>query len=191
MRRREAILEAATAILIDDGYARLSTRTIAARAGMRPGNLQYYYRAKVDVVRAMLGRYLDAAARAVETRIAADGATPQARLHSAIDGILADQESPESCRFFRELWALAAHDRTVEAAMRDFYTGYWRRVVALLLEANPGHGRPRAERRAALLIAMIEGLMLFRSPRPPYSLPIPALERELHALAERVVLDAP
>ena len=38
-----------------DGYALLSTRKIAARAGMRPGNLQYYYRTKEDVVRAVLG----------------------------------------------------------------------------------------------------------------------------------------
>jgi AcrR family transcriptional regulator len=189
-QRRETILEAATAILVEEGHARLSTRTIAARAGMRAGNLQYYYRAKADVVRAMLGRYLERAARAIETRISAGGATAQARLHAAIDGVLADQESPESCRFFRELWALAAHDPAVDAAMRDFYSGYWRRVVELLLDTNRGLGRPRAERRAALLIAMFEGLMLFRSPRPPYALPIPALEKELHALAETLVLDA-
>jgi AcrR family transcriptional regulator len=190
-RRREAILDAATAILLEDGYARLSTRTIAARAGMRPGNLQYYYRAKVDVVRAMLERCLAGAARAVQARIAADGATREARLHSAVDGILADQTSPESCRFFRELWALAAHDPAVDAAMREFYTGYWRRVVDLLLETNPDLGRPRAERRAALLLATIEGLMLFRSPRPPYALPIPGLAKELHLLLDRVVRDGP
>jgi AcrR family transcriptional regulator len=187
--RREAILAAATAILVDDGYARLSTRNIAARAGMRPGNLQYYYRSKNDVVRAMLARYLERAAQAVEERIAARGGSAAERLHAAVEGVLADQESPQSCRFFRELWALAAHDPAVDAAMRDFYTGYWRRVVALLLAINPPLGRPRAERRAALVIAMFEGLMLFRTRQPPHALPIPALEKELHALVARLALD--
>ena len=42
--RSAAILDAATAILVEEGYAHLSTRKIAARAGMHPGNLQYYYR---------------------------------------------------------------------------------------------------------------------------------------------------
>lgn len=192
--RREAILEAATAILTHEGYARLSTRNIAARAGMRVGNLQYYYRAKNDVVRAMLERYLERAAAGVEARIAAAAAAtpgPLAAvgcLHSAIDGVLADQESAESCRFFRELWALAAHDPAVDAAMREFYTGYWRKVVALLLATNPSLGRPRAERRAALLVAMFEGLMLFRGRQPPHALPLPALEKELHAVVERLTL---
>jgi AcrR family transcriptional regulator len=190
--RREAILDAATAILVHDGYAHLSTRKIAARAAMRPGNLQYYYRSKQDVVRAVLERYLERAVESVETRIgAADDGTPTSRLHSALDGVLADQISAESCRFFWELWALAAHDAAVAEAMREFYARYWRRVVALLLATNPDLGRPRAERRAALLIAMFEGLTLFRSRRPPYALPLPALEKELRALVEHLALEVP
>ena len=42
--RAEAILDAATAILIDDGYAKLSMRKIATHAGVHIGHLQYYYR---------------------------------------------------------------------------------------------------------------------------------------------------
>lgn len=189
--RRDTILDAATAILVHDGYALLSTRKIAARAGMRPGNLQYYYRTKEDVVRAVLERYLDRAFQALETRLAdADGA-PAARLHSALDAALADQRSAESCRFFFELWALAAHDHSVADAMREFYARYWRRVVTLVLEVNPALGRPRAERRAALFIALLEGLTLFRARRPPHELPLPALERELRALVDHLVLEVP
>ncbi len=189
--RRDTILDAATAILVHDGYPLLSTRKIAARAGMRPGNLQYYYRTKQDVVRAVLERYLDRAFHTLETRLAAADGAPATRLQSALDAALADQRSAESCRFFFELWALAAHDHSVAEAMREFYTRYWRRVVALILEVNPALGRPRAERRAALLIATLEGLTLFRSRRPPHELPLPALERELRGLVDRLVLEAP
>jgi len=191
LERRDTILDAATAILVHEGYALLSTRKIAARAGMRPGNLQYYYRTKEDVVRAVLERYLDRAFEALETRLAETDGAPAARMRSALEAALADQRSAESCRFFFELWALAAHDHSVAEAMRDFYARYWRRVVAMILDVNPALGRPRAERRAALLIAMLEGLQLFRSRTPPHELPLPALERELRQLVDHLVLEVP
>lgn len=190
-RRREAILDAATAILIDEGYARLSTRKIAARAGIRPGNLQYYYPSKQEVVRAVLERYLERAVRAVEGRVAAASAAAPVRLQAALDGILADQESAATCRFFWELLALAARDSAIAEAMSAFYERYWREVVGAFLGANPALGRPRAERRAALLIALLEGLSLFRSRRDPRRLPLPGLEKELRALVQHLATEVP
>jgi AcrR family transcriptional regulator len=186
--RVESILDAATAILIDDGYAGLSTRKIAARADVRLGHLQYYFPTKQDVVRALLERYLERASRSVAERIAA-AATPTSRLDAALDVILADQLNGDDCRFFWELWALAARDPAVADAMQVFYRGYWRSMVAALLDVEPALGRPRAERRAALLIAMLEGLSLFRSRSESRELPLPFLERELRGLARRLATD--
>lgn len=187
--RNEAILDAATAILIDDGYAALSMRKIATRAGMHIGHLQYYYPTKQDVVRAMLERYLDDAVGRVAARIAQSGADPAACALSALDAILADQESAETCRFFWELWALAARDAAIATAMRAFYERYWREVVTTLVAANPALGRARAGRRAALLVALLEGLTLFRSRENPCDLPLPGLKQELRALLRHFVSD--
>ncbi len=187
--RAEAVLDAATAILIDEGYAKLSTRKIAARAGMHVGHLQYYYATKQDVIRAMLERYLDQATGRVAARIARTGGDPDACALSALDAILADQESAETCRFFWELWALAARDATIATAMRAFYQRYWQGVVATLVAANPALGRARAGRRAALLVATLEGLTLFRSRENPRELPLPGLQEELHALLRHFVSD--
>jgi AcrR family transcriptional regulator len=184
--RIEAILDAATAILIDEGYARLSTRKIAACAGVRPGHLQYYYPTKQDVVRGLLERYLERATLAFGERLAAGNTSPEKRLESALDGILDDQKSAESCRFFWELWALAARDPAVADAMQAFYRAYWKNRVTALLDAGPALGRPRAERRAALVIAMLEGLTLFRTRTAARDLPLPFLERELRSLVRRL-----
>jgi AcrR family transcriptional regulator len=185
LRRTEAILDAATAILIEKGYAHLSTRKIAARAGIRAGNLQYYYRSKQDVVRAVLDRYLERAMWRVKARIEEAGLAEES-LEIALTSILADQQSAENCRFFWELWALAARDPEVAEAMSAFYEGYWRAMVITLLRENPVLGRPRAERRAALLVSMLEGLTLFRSRKDPRELPLPGLERELRSLVRRL-----
>ncbi len=187
--RVEAILDAATRILIDEGYARLSTRKIAARAGVRPGHLQYYYPTKQDVVRGLLERYLERATAALGARMAANAATPALRLEVLLDGILRSQEDIENARFFWELWALAARDPAVADAMQSFYRSYWRAVVGALLDAEPALGRPRAERRAALLVAMLEGLTLFRSRAASRELPLPFLERELRSVVRRLATD--
>ncbi len=179
--RIETILDAATRILIDEGYAQLSTRKIAARAGIRPGHLQYYFPTKQAVVRGLLERYLGRATAAADAR-AGD-------LDAVLDGILADQAAGEGARFFWELWALAARDSEVAEAMRTFYRGYWRNLVAALLATAPALGRPRAERRAALLVAMLEGLTLFRARGEDHALPLPFLERELRSLVRTLAND--
>ena len=137
----------------------------------------------------MLERYLDRAVGEVEARMASTGGYPMARVRSALDALLADQRDADRCGFFWELWALAARDAAVATAMRTFYERCWREVVAVLVGANPELGRARAGRRAALLIATLEGLTLFRSRRAPRELPLPGLEKELRALVRHFVSD--
>jgi AcrR family transcriptional regulator len=186
-QRIEAILDAATAILIEDGYGELSTRKNAARAGVRPGHLQYYFRTKQDVVQGLLERYL---ARATDALAARSGtAAEPATLDAALDGLLADQRDGDRSRFLWELWALAAHDPAVAAAMQAFYRAYWRAVVTTLIATEPALGRPRAERRAALIVALLEGLSLFRTRDERRDLPLPLLERELRSLVRSLATD--
>lgn len=187
--RVEAILDAATRVLVQEGYARLSTRRIAAEAGIRPGHLQYYFPTKEAVVRGVLERYLARASEALTSRIAAEATTPAERVDAILDAMLREQQSAETARFFWELFALAARDSAVADAMQAFYRAYWRTLVGALLAVEPGLGRPRAERRAALVIAMLEGLSLFRTRGPTRELPLPFLERELRSLIRRLATD--
>ncbi len=187
--RIEAILDAATRILIDEGYAELSTRKIAARANIRPGHLQYYYPTKQDVVRGLLERYLERAVATFGERATPHATAPVDSIDAILDGILRDQADPESSHFFWELWALAARDPAVAAAMEGFYRAYWRAIVSALLAAEPRLGRPRAERRAALVVAMLEGLSLFRTRTGTRELPLPFLERELRSVVRKLATD--
>lgn len=180
-RRSEEILDAATRILIEDGYAQLSTRKIAAAAGIRPGNLQYYYRTKQDVVRALLERYLARSLQAIEARVAATAGTPAAALRVALDGILADQQS-DACQFFWEVWALAARDATVARAARGFYERYRHGVAAALRAVNPRLAPATARRRATMVVALLEGLTVFRLGAGRGGDPGPSLLRDVRAL---------
>ena len=184
-QRSEAALDAATRILIEDGYAQLSTRKIAARAGMHPGNLQYYYRTKADVVRALLERYLARSLRDVETRLAAAARTPAARLRATLDAILDDQAGAGACQMFWEVWALAARDAQVARATAGFYERYREGVADALRGHNPRLGRARAVRRAALVVALLEGLTVWRLAPAGRARLDPQLRRELHRMLPR------
>jgi AcrR family transcriptional regulator len=182
--RVESILEAATDTLVQDGYAGLTLREVARRAGLRVGNLQYYFPTKQDVVRALLARYLEEATRRVRARVDGGGTLPEARLRRALDALLEDQESPRHCQLFAELWAMAARDAMVADALAVFYAGFRAGIVELLGELAPELPPARRERRAALLVAFFEGLSLFRGGGGLRGASVPGLEQELRALLE-------
>ncbi|MCP3165129.1 TetR/AcrR family transcriptional regulator [Myxococcus qinghaiensis] len=180
--RVERILDAAMDVLVEDGYAGLSLRGVAQRAGLSLGNLQYYFPTKQDVVRALLARYLETAIRRVRERMDGGGQEPAKRLRHALDALLEDQESPRHFQLFAELWALAARDAMVAEALGVFYAGYREGVVELLRELSPDLTPARRERRAALLVAFFEGLSLFRGGGSLRASSVPGLEQELRAL---------
>lgn len=153
-----AVLDAAAALLAEEGAAGLSTRKVAARAGMHAGNLQYYFRTKQDLVRALLERYIDQSRDRVGTRMANSRGTAMDRLRSGIEEILADQVRVPDCALFRELWAMASHDREVAGAVTEFYDGYVRGMTAMLRDLEPRLTAARAQRCATLVVAMLEGL---------------------------------
>ena len=163
-RSVDEILDAATALLAEDGYAALSTRKVAARAGMRPGNLQYYFPAKRDMVRALLERYLERSLARLADRMERGVQTPEARLRHAIEGIFSQQESTLDCTLFREIWALSSHDADVAEAMSDFYRQYRVHLGEALQTVNPRLRNADAQRLAMAIVAMLEGLSVVGRP---------------------------
>lgn len=155
-----AALDAAAALLAEEGAAGLSTRKVAARAGMHAGNLQYYYRTRQDLVRALLERYLAQSRERVGVRIAAAEGPANDRLRRGLEEILADQCSGADVALFRELWAMASHDREIAAAVDEFYRGYVADVAAMLRGAVPRLAPAASLRAATMVVAMLEGLSI-------------------------------
>ena len=160
--RSETILDAAERLLVDEGHAALSLRAVAQRAGIRLGNLQYYFSTREELVRALLARILERATLRIEERMGAAGEGPGA-LEAALEPLLEEQLDPASYRLFYDLWALAAREPAIAAELRTFYTRYTAAVAKLLRQAAPELSRAEARARAELLVALLEGLSLFRS----------------------------
>lgn len=160
--RSEAILDAAQRLLVDEGHAALSLRAVAQRSGIRLGNLQYYFATREELVRALLARVLERATVRLEARMGAAGEGAGA-LEAALDPLLEEQLDPTSYRLFYDLWALAAREPAIAAELRTFYARYTAALAGLLRQAAPELSRADALARAELLVALLEGLSLFRS----------------------------
>jgi AcrR family transcriptional regulator len=160
--RSEAILDAAERLLVDEGHVALSLRGVAQRTGIRLGNLQYYFATREELVRALLARILERATARVEERMGAVGDGAGA-LEAALEPLLAEQRDPTSYRLFYDLWALAAREPAIAAELRTFYARYTAAVEGLLRRAAPELSGAEAHARAELLVALLEGLSLFRS----------------------------
>src|SRR6478609_3166594 len=59
-KAREALLDAAQRLLIELGYAQLTTRELAAAAGVNQGLVHYYFGSLEEVLFQALERYSDA-----------------------------------------------------------------------------------------------------------------------------------
>jgi len=159
--RAGEILLAARAVLVEEGYAALTTRKVAQRVGIRQSNVQYYFPAKVDLVRALFESAIADHARAVARRMAEGRMSARQRLTWAIDQFMSSNQSLEEKAFLRELWAMAAHDPDVADAMNAFYRRWVDLTAANLLEISPELGLRRAQRRALVIVSLVDGLSLF------------------------------
>lgn len=156
--RRDQILDAGAATLIEAGYADFSLRKVAERLGIRLSNLQYYFPTLVELLSALFTRELDRA----RERFEASGAQDLEALLAMLLDEQEEQEDGGSCRLFWELWALSARNRDIAEIMAGFYERYSAAVETLIARASPKMRPAQRQRRAVLITAMIEGLSLFR-----------------------------
>ena len=164
--RVHAILHAARKLLAADGYAGLSMRRVAAEAGMTLSNVQHYYSSKEVLLEAVLLTTMDAF-QAKMDRISAE-MRDRPRLDqflSTADMFLEEITDPTTHALFFEIWALASRNDFASNLM-DRMLGRERKTVYNLIRGlNPAIPDAEYMQRAILMVAQIEGLMLFRLDR--------------------------
>ena len=158
------IVEAARELLLTEGYAQFSMRNVAGRAGVHLANVQYYFRTRDDLVRALLedtgARY-----RASYDELRANAPADRiARFLAVIDFNLKDIAAWETRRYFIQLWALLTEiDGHSGHLMNDLYAIDIELLSECVTELVPEAEPAEVRRRASLIAAMIEGMVVVRS----------------------------
>jgi len=154
---REEILAAARAVLLREGYERFTTRKVASTAGMTVGNLTYHFPSKRQLLGSLIERTLGEYASAIEGFFADLSVPVDRKFKALIEWLMADAATLESNRLFRELWAIAIHDRFLARAVDDFYDVAIERIVQMLCHADSSISRESAVVIAHLVAVISEG----------------------------------
>ena len=163
--RREQILAAASALLLDAGYAGFSVRGVAARAGVALSHVQYYFPDPADIIAALLERFVAQYSDEVMTRFRTGNEAAGLRLERGLEWLLNDQAYRRDCTVFMlEVASAASRNVKIANALARYYAAYLEAMAAIIWELNPKLSRGRRRQRAAQCIALIEGIAVTRAP---------------------------
>jgi AcrR family transcriptional regulator len=121
-KTRARLLDAAELLLLEEGYAAVTSRRVAARAGLKPQLVHYYFRTMDDLFLEVFRRRAEENVARVERAVATDGSL---RLLWQLN------DDPGGARFNIEFVALANHRKTIRVEIAR----YAERFRAAQLEA--------------------------------------------------------
>lgn len=162
-QRRREIVRALYDCLAEQGHEKVTIKTIAARAGLPPGVIHYYFKSKdaiiADLARLLVERYSQGIAKHL-----AAARTDQEEMTIALDYIVDELifDDPLN-RVFFNLIQMAYERKALHGVMTATFRTYRQRMADVLAAAGMGAAsRPLG----ASLVAMAEGFSLQRMVEP-------------------------
>lgn len=157
------IVLAARELLMTEGYAQFSMRNVAARAGLHLANVQYYYKTREDLVKALLDDTGERYRSSYEALRANAPTDREARFKAIVEFNLKDIATGETRRYFIQLWALLTEiDGRAGHLMHDLYAIDIQQLSGCIADLVPDTDGAEVRRRASILAAMIEGMVVVR-----------------------------
>ena len=174
------LLHAARSLFAAEGYAGLSMRRVGAAVGMSLGNVQHYYQSKDALMEALLRYSMDVfQAKIDDIGSSMREASRIERFVSMLDMFLAELADPITHAIFFEIWALASRNDFASALMDEMAMRERKTIYKIIHGLNPALSDAETMRRAVLIVAQVEGMMLFRMNRSADRAELQALHASL------------
>ncbi len=186
--RRICILEAARDVLSREGYHGFAMRRIANRAEMHLKTLQHYYPTKKDLLLGTLQYTVSKYYEEYRNILAkTQDENPRKTFRLFIQYLLDDLKDPTTSQFFPELWALSSRDPDAALAMDRLYSFYRKNMDELVRAINPTLSGHKSAQRAIAVVAMIEGMLLFKGHGKPEHKELRDIDEEVINAAMQIV----
>ena len=154
---RLAIVEEARRILVDEGYENFVLRKIAKNIGIQPGNLQYYFPTKKDLIWEVLSPEISNYS-GTYTEVTTNASTGSAKILATVDFLLDDIKVKSTCNIWFTIWALAPHDPEIAEIMDRWYQEYLASLAQLIKASMPNLTEQRANHVARIITALMDGM---------------------------------
>lgn len=166
--KRERILDAMTTLLAAQGYETTTTADIGHTAGLTPGLVHYYFKSKLDILRALLERLILRHDHALTRVLLAADQAPLSLLRTWITFHLSTGVTQDSTTL--AVWVVLS----AEALRLEPIRGPFSRVLELEVERvrawltllEPPSAPERLSAAAAALVAQVQGYYLLASTCP-------------------------
>jgi AcrR family transcriptional regulator len=161
---RTALLDAAVECLIDEGYAAVTTRGVAERAGVSQGAQQHYFDGRVDMVVQAVGHLSQRLAEQSREQIRTGQREERRRMQTLLDRMW-DIHTGPAFQTAADLWAAARTDLELREPIENLGRDLDRQLAQLIAEvlptlANTDSGRTLID----VAMATSRGLALRRLP---------------------------
>jgi DNA-binding transcriptional regulator YbjK len=162
-RRRDSLVRAAAQVVAERGYAGVTHRAVAERAGVPVGTITYYFSSIGELVLAGVASNQAALAEEFETELEAHLAADHTPAEACawLAGVLVALTVPSVLVAF-EVYLNAYRDPAMCETVATSLAGFERAATTAL--AALGAHRPEAS--APALVALVDGFLLHRVARP-------------------------
>lgn len=160
-KRLVHILEVAREIFALEGYSNFTLRRIASESGIHLASLQHYFATKEDLLGALMESTGDYHERVLQDIMDKPASTADERFVSFIRHQLSEHQNIQTCGLFYQIWSLAPMHSFARKLMDQMYANYRGQLSQLMADMRPELDGDELQQRATLIVAMMEGMMLF------------------------------
>lgn len=165
-RRAARIVEAGAEILLEEGFNAVNKRRIAARLGISDGNVSYYFPSREALWMAVIDHELAAYHRRHQGRLDDFRGDPQALFDSYVASWIDEYQDRLVRVFFSQILTAAEVHEGIARRRDEIYEAFLAQTMALARPLVAGLAEDEIERRALIVMALLEGLHAVTAFRP-------------------------
>ncbi len=156
--REREILDAGRQLLGNEGFAKFSLRRVASDVGVHLRTVQHYFKTKDILVTEVLLDTTIYYRRMFENSVNKNDISAEKRFAVFIDYLLSGFNEKETAGFFLQLWAHAHHHAGAASILEQMHNFHIGEILRFMDAMNLGISNKRRNERAAIIIAMAEGV---------------------------------
>jgi AcrR family transcriptional regulator len=158
--KKNQIIEAASAVFAQKGFARTTIAEVATQAGIGKGTVYEYFKSKEDLYFAVFEWFMAQTGSAVMVSIATLKGTAAEKLKAVSTSLMNSwDEMQDIFALFMEFWSASASPQNQPRFKQVFKNGYgeFRGIVAALITEGIEHQEFRADIQVAPVAAALVG----------------------------------
>jgi len=155
--KTERIIDCALQLLKSEGDYGVTMRQVAVKAEMSLSNVQYYFKNKDELLKAMADRYFQ---QCLEEMKMLPELSSHENLHTELDTLLKGflchgLKVSEMCCIFREYWAISTRNSVIEEYLRNYYREMAQVLASKLRSVSSDEDA--LKRSVTMIIPYVEG----------------------------------